>query len=109
MLNTFWNATKIDAMTAMLSQRVLDAISIDMVVRAPKRENSQGMLFSMLGVDSRTSPKARVGFGEKYTTSDWHRPGRTKLVHFASKRPKFDFSSESEDFELVFESVAFIR
>ena len=37
MLNTFWNATKIDAMTAMLSQRVLDAISIDMVVRAPKR------------------------------------------------------------------------
>ena len=25
------------------------------------------------------------------------------------KMPKFDFSSESEDFELVFESVAFIR
>ena len=24
MLNTFWNATKIDAMTAMLSQRVLE-------------------------------------------------------------------------------------
>ena len=35
MLNTFWNATKIDAMTAMLSQRVLDTISVDMVVRAP--------------------------------------------------------------------------
>ena len=60
-------------------------------------------------VDSRTSPKARVGFGEKYTTSDWHPPGRTKLIHFGSKKPKFDFSSESEDFELVFESVAFMR
>ena len=42
MLNAFWSATKIDAMTAMLSQRVLDAISIDMVVRAPKRENQSG-------------------------------------------------------------------
>ena len=42
MLNTFWNATKIGAMTAMLAQRVLDAISIDMVVRAPKRENQSG-------------------------------------------------------------------
>ena len=38
----FWNATKIGAMTAMLAQRVLDAISIDMVVRAPKRENQSG-------------------------------------------------------------------
>ena len=66
------------------------------------------MLFSMLGVDSRTSPKARVGFGEKYTTSDWHPPGRTKLVHFDSKRPKFDFSFESEDFELIIASVAII-
>ena len=42
MLNTFWTATKIGAMTAMLAQRVLDAISIDMVVRAPKRENQSG-------------------------------------------------------------------
>ena len=39
MLNTFWNATKIDAITAMLAQRVLDAISTNMVVRAPKRRN----------------------------------------------------------------------
>ena len=42
MLNIFWTATKIGAMTAMLAQRVLDAISIDMVVRAPKRENQSG-------------------------------------------------------------------
>ena len=96
-------------MAAMLAQRVLGAISIDMVVRAPKGRISQGMLFSMLGVDSRTSPKARVGFGEKCTSSAWHVAGRTKLLHFDSKKPKFDFSSESEDFELVLESVAFIR
>ena len=59
------------------------------------------MLFSMLGVDSRSSPKARVGFGEKYTFSDWHAAGRTKLVHFDSKKQKFDFLSESKDFELI--------
>ena len=66
------------------------------------------MLFSMLGVDSRTSPKARVGFGEKYTTSAWHAAGRTKLLHFDSKRPKFDFSFESEDFESIIAAVAII-
>ena len=64
------------------------------------------MLFSMLGVDSRTSPKARVGFADKYTFSAWHAAGRTKLVHFGSKKPKFDFSFESEDFELIIASVA---
>ena len=66
------------------------------------------MLFSMLGVDSRTSPKARVGFGEKYATSAWHAAGRTKLLHFDSKKTKFDFSVESEDFELIIASVAII-
>ena len=39
MLNAFWNATKIGAMTAMLAQRVLDTIALDMVSRAPKRKN----------------------------------------------------------------------
>ena len=42
MLKIFWNATKIGAMTALLAQRVLDAISIDTVVRAPKSENRSG-------------------------------------------------------------------
>ena len=66
------------------------------------------MLFSMLGVDSRTSPKARVGFGEKYTTSAWHAAGRTKSVHFDSEKEKFDFLSESEDFELIIAAVTII-
>ena len=49
MLNTFRNATKIDAMTAMLAQRVLDTIALDMVSRAPKRKNQSGNAVSMLG------------------------------------------------------------
>ena len=81
-------------MTAMLAQRVLDAISIDMVVRAPKRENQSGnALFHARG-SSRSSPKARKGFGEKYTFLAWHTAGRTKLVHFDPKKQKIDFSSE---------------
>ena len=58
--------------------------------------------------NSRTLPKARVGFGEKYTTSAWHAAGRTKLVHFDSKKQKIDFSSESEDFELIIAAVTII-
>ena len=82
-------------MTAVLAQRVLDAISIDMVVRAPKRENQSGnALFHARGrfpviaqsegrvwrevynfslargrshKVSRTSPRAIVGFKEKYS------------------------------------------
>ena len=92
----------------MLAQRVLDAISIDMVVRAPNRRNQSGnALFHARG-SSRLSPKARKGFGEKYTFSAWHAAGRTKLVHFDSKKPKFDFSSESEDFELIIAAVTIL-
>ena len=67
------------------------------------------MLFSMLGVDSRTSPKARVGFGEKYTFSDWHAAGRTKLVHFDSKNQKIDFSPDGEDFKSIIAAMTIIR
>ena len=45
MLNTFWNSTEIDAMMAMLFQRVLDAISADMAACAPRMENHSANVF----------------------------------------------------------------
>ena len=55
-------------MTAMLSQRVLDTISADMVVRAPKRENQWC--------------EALSAHGPKRKSSGWPDAGNKKCLFY---------------------------
>ena len=100
MLNTFWNATTIGVVTAMLAQRVLDAISADMVARAPKRENQSGnALFHARGRFPDIAQSEGRVWREVYNFS-LARGRSHKVGSLWLKKPKFDFSSESEDFDL---------